>query len=64
MDIDNLIKQLRHFGRELGATPLNNIIGKYMLQAADALEKLQAELEQAKQERDAAIADWRGQKEG
>lgn len=41
MDIDNLIKQLRRFGGELGATPLNNVIGKYMLQAADALEELQ-----------------------
>lgn len=41
MDIDKLIKQLRRFGGELGATPLNNVIGKYMLQAADALEELQ-----------------------
>ena len=72
MEIERLIEQLRRFGGELGATPLNNVIGKYMLQAADALEELQAELEQAKRERDAAIEDirklcpawkWDGQKE-
>lgn len=39
--IERLIKQLRRFGGELGVTPLNNVIGKYMLQAADALEELQ-----------------------
>ena len=61
MDIDKLIKQLRRFGGELGATPLNNVIGKYMLQAADALEELQAELEQAKEERDVAVEYLRGQ---
>ena len=60
MEIKRLIEQLRRFGGELGATPLNNVIGKYMLQAADALEKLQAELEQAKAERDAAIKDIDG----
>ena len=48
MEIERLIEQLRRFGGELGATPLNNVIGKYMLQAADALEKLQAELNAAK----------------
>lgn len=61
MDIDKLIKQLRRFGGELGATPLNNVIGKYMLQAVDALEELQAELEQAKEERDVAVEYLRGQ---
>lgn len=45
MEIERLIEQLRRFGGELGATPLNNVIGKYMLQAADDLEKLQAELD-------------------
>ena len=62
MDIEKLIERLRHFGGELGATPLNNVIGKYMLDAATALstlqaenEKLRDELEQAKAERDAAI---------
>lgn len=79
MDIEKLIKRLRHFGGELGATPLNNVIGQYMLDAADVLsmlqvenEKLQTELEQAKAERDAAVEDlhklcpawkWDGQKE-
>lgn len=48
MDVEKLVVQLRRFGGELGATPLNNVIGKYMLQAADALEKLQAELNAAK----------------
>lgn len=51
MEIGRLIEQLRRFGGELGATPLNNVIGKYMLQAANALEELQAELEQVKEER-------------
>lgn len=45
MEIERLIEQLRRFGGELGATPLNNVIGKYMLQAADALEELRAELD-------------------
>ena len=61
-EIEKLIKRLRHFGGELGATPLNNVIGKYMLDAATALstlqaenEKLRDELEQAKAERDAAV---------
>lgn len=64
MDIEKLIERLRHFGGELGATPLNNVIGKYMLDAATALstlqaenEKLRDELEQAKAERDGAIKD-------
>ena len=64
MDYDKLIERLRHFGGELGATPLNNVIGKYMLDAATALstlqaenEKLRDELEQTKAERDAAIKD-------
>ena len=62
MSYDKLIERLRHFGGELGATPLNNVIGQYMLDAADVLsmlqvenEKLQAELEQVKAERDAAV---------
>lgn len=59
MEIESLIEQLRRFGGELGATPLNNVIGKYMLQAADALEKLQAELKQVKRERDAAVEGLR-----
>ena len=45
MDIEKLINQMRFYGSELGATPLNNIIGKYMLQAATALSTLQAENE-------------------
>ena len=64
MSYDKLIERLRHFGGELGATPLNNVIGQYMLDAADVLsmlqvenEKLQAELEQVKAERDAAVKD-------
>lgn len=61
MEIKGLIEQLRRFGGELGATPLNNVIGKYMLQAADALEELQAELEQAKEERDVVVEYLRGQ---
>ena len=62
MDYDKLIERLRHFGGELGATPLNNVIGKYMLDAADIISTLQAEneelrneLEQVKAERDAVI---------
>ena len=43
MDIEKLINQMRFYGSELGATPLNNIIGKYMLQAATALSTLQIE---------------------
>lgn len=31
MEIERLIEQLRRFGGELGATPLNNVIGKYMI---------------------------------
>ena len=64
MEIGRLIEQLRRFGGELGATPLNNVIGQYMLDAADVLsmlqvenEKLRDELEQAKAERDAALKD-------
>ena len=70
MDIEKLIKRLRHFGGELGATPLNNVIGKYMLDAATALsmlqvenEKLRDELEQAKAERDAAVKKYEAEKE-
>lgn len=62
MEIKGLIKRLRHFGGELGATPLNNVIGKYMLDAATALSTLQAEneklrdkLERVTAERDAAV---------
>ena len=68
MDIEKLIERLRHFGGELGATPLNNVIGKYMLDAATALstlqaenEKLRDELEQAKGERNEAVEYLRGQ---
>lgn len=61
MEIKRLIEQLRRFGGELGATPLNNVIGKYMLQAANALEELQAELEQVKEDRDVAVEYLRGQ---
>ena len=43
MDIEKLINQMRFYGSELGTTPLNNIIGKYMLQAATALSTLQIE---------------------
>ena len=50
MDIEKLIKRLRHFGGELGATPLNNVIGKYMLDAATALSTLQAENEKLRAE--------------
>ena len=64
MDIEKLIKRLRHFGGELGATPLNNVIGKYMLDAADIIstlqaenEKLRAELEQVKAERDEVVEE-------
>ena len=28
MEIERLIEQLRRFGGELGATPLNNVIGR------------------------------------
>lgn len=48
MDIEKLIEQMRYYGGELGATPLNNVIGKYMLQAADALAELRGEVESLK----------------
>ena len=62
MDIEKLIERLRHFGSGKGTLPLHNIACKLMLDAATALstlhaenEKLRAELEQVKQERDAAV---------
>ena len=52
-NIDELIDRLRNNNIE------NNChdcaLGYYVFEAADALEKLQAELEQAKRERDAAV---------
>ena len=64
MDIEKLIKRLRYFGGELGATPLNNVIGQYMLDAADVLfilqvenEKLRNELARVTAKRDAAVSD-------
>lgn len=53
MDIEKLINQMRFYGSELGATPLNNIIGKYMLQVATALSTLQAENEKLRAELEA-----------
>lgn len=55
MDVEKLIKQLRSAAK-LEAYYNSEYNGLYN-QAADALEKLQAELEQAKAERDAAIED-------
>lgn len=70
MDIEKLIERLRDAGwTNPGLTDKQSL----EWDAADALEKLQAELEQAKRERDAAIEDirklcpawkWDGQKEG
>lgn len=55
IEIEKLVKQLRHCAG-LAAYYDGDYNGIYN-QAADALEKLQVELEQAKAERDAAIKD-------
>lgn len=55
MDIEKLIEQLRSAAK-LVAYYNSSYNGLYNL-AADALEKLQAELEQVKQERDTALND-------
>lgn len=54
-DVEKLVKQLRSAAK-LEAYYNSEYNGLYN-QAADALEELQAELEQAKAERDAAIKD-------
>ena len=43
MDYDELSKRLRHFGKGLGAIPISDIIRQCMLDAATAIEDLQAE---------------------
>lgn len=71
IEIEKLVKQLRHCAG-YAAYYDGDYNGIYN-QAADALEKLQAELEQVKRERDAAVEDlhklcpawkWDGKKEG
>lgn len=63
MDIEMLIEQLRKSANfedyPIVAGFAAIIEKKYLRAAADALEELQAELEQAKRERDAAIEDIR-----
>lgn len=58
-NIDELIDRLRNNNIE------NNChdcaLGYYVFEAANALEELQAELEQVKEERDAAVEYLRGQ---
>ena len=70
MEIERLIEQLRSAAK-LEAYYNSEYNGLYN-QTADALEKLQTELEQAKAERDAAVEDlhklcsawkWDGKKE-
>ena len=60
-NIDELIEQLRKSADfedyPIVASFAAIIEKKYLREAADALEKLQAELEQVKQELDAAISD-------
>lgn len=58
-NIDELIEQLRRKGLSR-ASALGYHSGLFD-DAADALEKLQAELEQVKQERDVAVEYLRGQ---
>lgn len=55
MDIEKLIEQLRRKG--LSRASALGYHSSLFDEAADALEKLQAELEQVKAERDAAIKD-------
>lgn len=55
MDIEKLIEQLRRKG--LSRASALGYHSSLFDEAADALEKLQVELEQAKAERDAAIKD-------
>ena len=60
MDIEKLIEQLRKSADfedyPIVASFAAIIEKKYLREAADALEKLQAELEQVKQELDAAVS--------
>lgn len=65
MDIEKLIEQLKDleacaFGYHINGEVLGMDCSDFeqvMVDAADALEKLQAELEQVKAERDAAVKD-------
>lgn len=59
IEIEKLVKQLRHCAG-LAAYYDGDYNGIYN-QAADALEELQVELEQVKEERDAAVEYLRGQ---
>ena len=70
-NIDELIEQLRRKG--LSRASALGYHSSLFDEAADALEKLQDELEQVKRERDAAVEDlhklcpawkWDGKKEG
>lgn len=58
MDTDRLIACLRIFGRELGKTPLNNKIGKYMLNAADTIETLIKERDHWQERYQQAVVSW------
>ena len=58
MDTDRLIACLRIFGRELGRTPLNNKIGKYMLNAADTIETLTKERDHWQERYQQAVINW------
>lgn len=59
-DAAKLISRLTNANETQALTYIREAADQGEIQAADALEKLQAELEQVKAERDAAIADWRG----
>lgn len=72
-DAAKLISRLTNANETQALTYIREAADSGEIQAADALEELQAELERAKRERDAAIEDirklcpawkWDGQKEG
>lgn len=54
---EDLINRLRYWKDQCDRTNFGCLARKTIKEAADSLEKLQAELEQAKRERDAAIVD-------
>lgn len=56
-DAANLISRIARINETHALTYIREAADRGEIQAADALEKLQAELEQAKAERDAAIKD-------
>lgn len=67
MDIEKLIEQLRWWADNCDRTNYGCQARPFLLDAATAIstlqaenEKLRAELERVKRERDAAVASWRG----